>query len=435
MVFDTSKVIKSGVVLTLLTVFGFVWWSTSVELSSASIAKGVVVVESKRKPVQHLEGGYVKQIFVREGQHVEVGEVLVELSNSRAEADFQRLDLKLMSLEFQKRRLKALLEERNVVDWSMGDRTELATNTVERTQILSNIVSNEQVQFQQALLKSELSQGQYLQRKALLDEQVRGGQFQKRAVERQLSLVKQEIDMTKGLVDKGYVSKTRMLELQRALARIDAELAEVNADIEVGLRQLNALEQTHKAQRLEQQQSYAAELASTQKEARDVKEALKAASDVRERVTIRSEHQGTVVGVNIAGVGAVVNPGDILMQIVPDSDELIIEALVPPQDIDVVRVGLEAKVRLSAYNIRKTPPVDGEVTYVAADRLGDDADDNVVGYKVQVRLNAEALHQLENIELYPGMQTEVFIVLEQRTLWDYLTAPLTVSYYRAMREV
>ncbi len=107
MVFDTSKVIKSGLILTLLTVVGFVWWSTSVELSSASIAKGVVVVESKRKPVQHLEGGYVKQIFVREGQHVEVGQVLVELSNSRAEADFQRLDLKLIFVRVSETPIKS----------------------------------------------------------------------------------------------------------------------------------------------------------------------------------------------------------------------------------------------------------------------------------------------------------------------------------------
>lgn len=123
------------------------------------------------------------------------------------------------------------------------------------------------------------------------------------------------------------------------------------------------------------------------------------------------------------------------MQIVPDSDELIVEALVPPQDIDVVRIGQNAKVRLTAYNIRKTPPVEGEVTYIAADRLGDESDGKTAGYTVQIKLNGDSLENLKHIELYPGMQTEVFIVLEERTLWDYLTAPLSVSYYRAMREV
>lgn len=308
MVFDTSKVIRNGIILTLVTTVGFVWWSTSVDLSSASIARGVVVVESKRKQVQHLEGGYVKQIYVREGQHVEQGDVLVELSNSRAEADFQRLTLKSISLEYQRRRLRALLDEQQSVDWTYDDPDSLV-DTVDKTQVVANIISNEQVQFQQALLKNELAEGQYLQRKALLDEQIRGGTFQQRAVKRQLSLVKQEIDMTKGLVDKGYVSKTRMLELQRALARIDAELAEVTAETEVGMRQLKSLEQTHKAEQLELKQTYSAQLTETQKEARDVSEALRAASDVRSRVTIRAEHTGTVVGLGIAGVGMVVNPG------------------------------------------------------------------------------------------------------------------------------
>lgn len=434
MVFDTSKVIRNGIILTLVTTVGFIWWSTSVDLSSASIARGVVVVESKRKQVQHLEGGYVKQIYVREGQHVEQGDVLVELSNSKAEADFQRLTLKSISLDYQIRRLRALLDEQQTVDWTYDD-PDSAVDTVDKTQVVANIISNEQVQFQQALLKNELTEGQYLQKKALLDEQIRGGTFQQRAVKRQLSLVKQEIDMTKGLVDKGYVSKTRMLELQRALARIDAELAEVTAETEVGMRQLKTLEQTHKAEQLALKQTYSASLTDTQKEARDVSEALRAASDVRSRVTIRAEHAGTVVGLGIAGVGMVVNPGDVIMQIVPDSDELIVEALVPPQDIDVVRIGQNAKVRLTAYNIRKTPPVDGEVTYIAADRLGDESDGKTAGYTVQIKLNGESLKNLKHIELYPGMQTEVFIVLEERTLWDYLTAPLSVSYYRAMREV
>ncbi|MGF1776320.1 HlyD family type I secretion periplasmic adaptor subunit [Vibrio nomapromontoriensis] len=434
MVFDTANVVKKGIILSLLTTIGFVWWATSVDLSAASIARGVLVVESKRKQVQHLEGGWVKQVYVKEGQSIKVGDVLLELSNSKAEADFQRLMLKSISLDYQKRRLNALLAGKNTVDWTFID-DGLGVDTVDKTQIVANVISSEQLQFQQAMLKLELTKGQYTQRKALLDEQIRGGTFQRRAIARQRALLKEEIDMTQGLVKKGYVSKTRMLELKRAAARVDAELAEVTAETEVNHRQLKTLEQTHQAQLLELKQTYSSQLAQIQKESRDISEALKAATDVKSRVTIRSEHNGTVVGLNVASVGGVVNPGDVLMEIVPDSDELIIEALIPPQDIDVVRVGQQAKVRLSAYNVRKTPPVDGEVTYIAADRLSGDTNEQQTGYMVKVKLGKDALNGLENIELYPGMQTEVFIVLEQRTLWDYLTAPLTVSYYRAMREV
>lgn len=433
MVFDTGKVIKKGIVLSLLTTVGFIWWATQIELSATSIAKGVLVVESKRKQIQHLEGGYVKNIFVAEGQHVDVGQVLVELSNSRAEADFQRLTLKAISLEYQQRRLKGLLDDATTIDWSVEE--DRLDNSLDKTQTIANIISSEQLQYQQAKLKQELLQGQFTQRRALLDEQIRGATFQQRAVKRQLSLVRQEIDMTQGLVDKGYVSKTRMLELQRGLARIEAELAQITAETEVSTRQLKTLQHNYETQQLELKQAYSSQLSQTQKEASDVAEALTAALDVRSRVTIRSEHKGTVVGLNVASVGGVVNAGDILMQIVPDSDELVIEAIVPPQDIDVVRVGQLANVRLSAYNVRKTPPVAGEVTYVAADRIVEDSNEHQVGYVVKVKLDRQQLQQMAHIQLYPGMQTEVFIVLEKRTLWDYLTAPLSVSYYRAMREV
>ncbi|MGF1702984.1 HlyD family type I secretion periplasmic adaptor subunit [Photobacterium makurazakiensis] len=429
--FSTRNIIVFGCFFIVFTVGGFFVWALTAELSSASIAQGTLVVESQRKKVQHLQGGWVKGIYVEEGQHVKTGDVLVELANSKAESDYRRLLLRTASLQAQHNRLDSELNGAKKVDWSVLRAIE--NENVDSAEV-NNIINTQQLQFQQYVLRQDLRNGQFKQRKMLLNEQLRGARFQLKAINRQLDLVTQEITMTSGLLEKGFVSKTRMLELQRHQAGIEAQAAELSADSEVLNGQLNALEQEHKTERVEQEQQLASELAAVEKEWRDVNQSLKAAQDVRARVTIRSEHTGTVVGLNVHSVGGVINAGDVILEIVPDSDELIVEALVKPEDIDVVHDGLEAKVRLSAYNVKRTPPVNGEVIYVAADRLQTTSQDKPTGYLVKIRLSADEVAALGNIELYPGMPTEVFILLEKQTLWDYFTAPLFNSTYRAFRE-
>ncbi|EAS43688.1 HlyD family type I secretion periplasmic adaptor subunit [Photobacterium profundum] len=426
--FDTNRLIWVGCIFIILAVGGFILWATTAKLSSASVASGTLVVESQRKKVQHLEGGWVKAIYVSEGQKVKVGDVLVELANSRAESDFRRLILRAVSLQAQHDRLSTELSNRKDLVWS-----NLFFDEVEEGQ-LANIINSQQLQYQQSVLHEELREGQYQQRKVLLQEQIRGTGFQLSAIQRQLDLANEEIQMTMSLLKKGFVSKTRVLEIKRYHAGIDAQKAELEGESEVLTQQLLSLKQGHKSEIIEFKQGLTAQLEQSEKELRDVKQALKSARDVRERVKIRSEHTGTVVGLNVHSVGGVVNAGDVIMEIVPDSDALIVEAVVKPEDIDVVRQGLTAKVRLSAYNIRRTPPVQGEVIYVAADRLQPRTDNSPTGYVVKVKLDSDEIKILGNIELYPGMPTEVFILLEDKTLWDYLTAPLFSSYYRAFRE-
>ena len=426
--FDTRSIILFGCAFLVATVGGFLVWALTAPLDSASIAQGTLVVESQRKKVQHLQGGWVKAIYIQEGQHVKTGDVLLELSNTKAESDYRRLVLRAATLNTRHDRLKAELSKDRQITWTYQDQ-----HDVEEAE-LANIIDTQQLQFQQSILRRDLAEGQYQQKSMVLEEQLRGASFQLNAINRQLSLVTQEIAMTAGLLEKGYVSKTRMLELQRYQAGIEAQVAELTAQIDVFEGQLRTLEQDHQSQEVEWEQQRAAELATVEREWRDVVQSLNAASDIRSRVTIRSEHTGTVVGLNVHSIGGVINPGDVILEIVPDSDELIVEALVKPEDIDVVHNGLEARVRLSAYNVRRTPPVHGEVIYVAADRLQPKSQQQPTGYLVRVKLDKDEVASLSHIELYPGMPTEVFILLEAQTMWDYFTAPLFNSYYRAFRE-
>ncbi|KLV08846.1 secretion protein HlyD [Photobacterium aquae] len=426
--FSTRNIIIFGCLFLTLTIGAFGLWALTTPLSSASIAQGTLVVESQRKKVQHLQGGWVKAIYVQEGQYVKAGDVLLELSNTKAETDYQRLFLRSVSLGAKRDRLNADLSLFRSIEWSQQPIG--GVDSVE----LASIYSTQKLQFDQSVLRRDLREGQYKQQRLVLDEQLRGAKFQLKAIARQLQLVNQEIQMTVGLVEKGYVSKTRMLELQRYQAGIEAQVAELTAETEQVNGQLLTLEQDYRAEAVEREQRLTEELSNVEREWRDVKQALDAATDVRSRVTIRSEHTGTVVGMNVHSIGGVINPGDVIMEIVPESDALLVEALIKPEDIDVVHNGLAAKVRLSAYNVRRTPPVTGEVIYVAADRLQPQSRDQLAGYLVRVRLDHQEVARLQGIELYPGMPTEVFILLEEQTMWEYFTAPLFNSYYRAFRE-
>lgn len=432
--FSTRKLIVAGLSILFVTVGGFLIWAMNMPLSSASVAQGSLVVESKRKQIQHLQGGWVKQVFVREGQTVEVGQALIELSDTKAEADYRRYLYRSYSLLAQQARLNSLTNGDANIVWPE------ALTAEQDELVISALLRSENVQFEQALLRVQLLEGQYQQRMALYNEKIKGNQFQKRAIATQGDLVQQEVTMTKGLVDKGYVSKTRMLELLRHQARIDAELAEISLSVDVASRELEALHQTYQNQLLEIKRDHSVQLKGVNDELRDVQQLIKTALDIRERILIRSEFAGQVVGMNITSIGGVIKPGQVLMEIVPESDELIVEAIVSPKDIDVVRPGLDARVRLTAYSARNTPPVVGEVLHVSADRVSQGGEDSAAtqGYLVTIRFHASSVENLiqhHNVELYPGMLTEVLILGEERTLWDYLVSPILSGLNRAMREV
>ncbi|WP_023602602.1 HlyD family type I secretion periplasmic adaptor subunit [Aliivibrio logei] len=425
--FSTTRIITLCSAFILLTIGGFVWWATTAQLSSASIANGSLIVESQRKKIQHLQGGWVKAIHVTEGQNVEKGDLLIELANTKADSDYYRLMLRSISLKATIERLQTELTDNNIVSWTEEYHDEANSADV------MNILNNQTLQFQQFLLRNELRTSQYTQNKEQLTEQIRGSKSQLKSIKRQLQLVSKEINMMKGLVKKGYVSQTKMFEIQRHQASIESQREELQTKINVSTRQLTSLKQDFEAKDIELKQSLSSQSNQLEKEWLDTNQALKTALDVRSRIKVRSEHTGTIVGLNIHSIGGVVNPGDIIMEIVPNNEQLIVQAIIKPEDIDVVRTGQTAKVRLNAYNVRKTPPITGTVIYVAADRLNKKGEKES-GYLVKVQLLQEEITKLTNVELYPGMPTDVLILLENRTLWDYFTAPLFNSYYKAFRE-
>ncbi|MCK8043491.1 HlyD family type I secretion periplasmic adaptor subunit [Shewanella sp. 1CM18E] len=430
--FNTRKVITSGIAIIVFAVGGFALWAGLMQIDAAAIAPGKLVVESQRKKVQHLHGGQVKQILAFEGQQVEKGQTLIELSDIQVEADYQRILLKTLSAQAQIDRLTPLLNEAEI-----GNQTQLVFSPLIRSHQekpeISQLIVMQQLIFDRQKSDYQLLNQQYQFQKNQLTHSLKGTELRINATKKQLTLIKEEVKMNASLLDDGFVSKSRHLAIQRSESGVEGLLAQLTSEAEVITAQLGELTQTHATSRSQRQQKWAQQL-QEQRQLRDEGlHALSAQSDKKQNINITAEHSGTVVAMSIHSIGAVISPGQVLMELVPESDEMIVEAYVRPEDIDVVYVGLSTQVRLTAYDSREAIPMQGEVIHVSADRFFAESAGQPEGYLVKVRLNLADSPQ-PNIKLHPGMSADVFIVLQPRSLLEYLLSPLGHSFELAFRE-
>ncbi|WP_299687873.1 HlyD family type I secretion periplasmic adaptor subunit [uncultured Vibrio sp.] len=251
---------------------------------------------------------------------------------------------------------------------------------------------------------------------------------------RSLKYLEEQVQMHQDLLVSGNTSKSRLLDLQRERSQLQGDVADLKARIGHAKRTIAEA----KLELINADYTYAKtlgeEIQGLEQKLNETREAMVNAQDILTRVEIRAPQSGVVVGLNVVSENAIVPPGETLMELVPQNDELIVEALVKPEDIEALRIGLDTQVRLTAYSFRKTPPIRGKLVHISADRIGDQATGSSA-YLARVSLDKSELEALENISLYPGMPAEVMILLEQQTPLEYLLNPLSVSAYKAMREI
>ncbi|QQX81638.1 HlyD family type I secretion periplasmic adaptor subunit [Shewanella sp. KX20019] len=430
--FNTRKVIVFGFSIITFAVGGFILWASLTKIDAAAIAPGKLVAESQRKKVQHLHGGQVKQILAFEGQHVEKGQTLIELSDVQVEADFQRILLKTVRAQAQIDRLTPLLAGKGLASQSGLVFSSLVLEHQQRDEV-TQIMIMQQLMFERQTSDSHMLNQQFHFQKNQLEHSLKGVQLRLKATQKQLSLVQEEVQMNASLLDDGFVSKSRHLAIQRSESGVEGLLAQLRAEVDVTTARLGELNQSHAADSSNRELHWAQQL-QEQRQIRDEGlHRLSAQTDKKQHVTITAQHSGTVVAMAIHSIGAVISPGQILMELVPETDEMIVEAYVRPEDIDVVHAGLLTQVRLTAYDSRDAVPMSGEVIHVSADRFFASAAGQPEGYLVKVKLTPGNSKQ-SNIKLYPGMSADVFIVLQPRTLLEYLLSPLGSSFELAFRE-
>ena len=420
----TPMAVGAGIVGLFFGVFGA--WAAFAPLESAAVARGVISVETQRKTIQHLEGGIVGEILVRDGDEVAADAILVVLDDTQARATLDLLRGRHRSARALEARLIA--ERDGAAEISFPDQIRDSTDAdvAELVRAQRNIFTGrrQSIAGQVAIMQ---------QRVAQIQQEIRGLEGQTAAQAEQLALTNEEIESNQKLVDEGLSGKTRLLELQRALAEVTGEhsqslaaIARAQQNIEETRLEMADLRTNYINEAVQQ-------LGVVQAELLDLGEQIRAAEDVLRRTVIRSPMAGTVVGMQVHTVGGVVAPGQALLDVVPKGDRLIVEAFVDPNDIDVVEVGLEAQVRLTALTQRNLAPLAGHVTTVSADRLTDQRT-GASYFLARVELDDDPAEKLDGERLYPGMQAEVMIVTGARTTLDYLSRPLVDSFNRAFRE-
>jgi HlyD family type I secretion membrane fusion protein len=423
----------AGALIMAVVLMGFGVWGNMAPIAGAVVASGVFVVTGQNKIIQHLEGGMIREIYVREGDKVEAGQMLLELDDTAARAELQRLFLRRIRLTAIDARLQAEMKEEKeitlppeIVQWlpSSPEAREIVdsqqmTFTARRNNLNSDVKS----------IQESIN---------ALEERIRGSRVQLDAVHRQIVLLDEEIVTKDKLVQAGLVRKPELMVLQRQKANLEGEVGRIMGDIgdakeriARALEQINGVRKTAIKTAVEQMHEIRGELA-------DVRERMQSAKGILDRVRVTAPVSGVVVKLRYHTRGGVVEPGKNIMELLPLKDELIIEARLRPQDIDSVKHGQTAMVRLTALNQRITPMVTADVIYLSADTLADEKKSQQVGptdiYIVRVKLNSEESRNVPNFSPTPGMPAEVYIKTSERTFFQYIVRPIHDSMMRAFRE-
>jgi HlyD family type I secretion membrane fusion protein len=424
---ELTRIARNGALVLALGVLVMGGWLIAAPLSGAVIAAGFVKVDMNRKLIQHQEGGIVKQVLVRDGERVKAGQVLVVIEDVKLDATFD-----LLRTQHDGERAKAArLEAERAMSPAIRFPPEMMARkeepkVVEFLQRETTLFKarREALDTQVALLRKQIQQTAQ-EVKALTDQIA--------AEARALKLQKEELATNQALLEKGFVQKTRLMQLERQVAEYEGRWNERRAELSKAEQRSQELELRVLAQRNAYVQSAADELKEASTRIFDLEERLRPSKDASERQRISSPISGEVVGLRVFSQGGVVGPREVLMEIVPEDKTLIVEARIRPEDINHVRAGSEAEIRLTAYQQRTTPMVAGKVNYVAADRMVEQQTGQAY-YTAHIDVSAAALAEAGNLRMQAGMPAEVYIRTDSRTALDYLLAPVTAYLRRGMRE-
>lgn len=399
----------------------FLIWSVFSTLSSASMAAGSVVVKGHKKSVQHLEGGIIEAIYIEEGQYINKGDILFKLAKDQSLNLFEQTQTQYQYAKAAFQRIQAELSGIDTLVF-----TDFDQNNIEIKQMIDYQVeqfnANKHKQNSLISLQEEIKEQSTQELQTLLARQA--------SDKKQLKIADEQVTMYQELEKKGYSSRAQFLGAKSNQESIRGRLSEYIGLIQRAKASINESELSLASIKIEHQKQLR-EIFEKQQELLRIRHSeYMRVKDVLDRTTIISPISGYVVNLSVNTLQGVISPRQVLLDIVPDTDDLLVEVLLNPKDIESVHKGMKAKIRLSSYNMRRVAPIDGVVENVSADRIYDEEKD-ISAYKVKVKIE----NNRTDIDLYPGMPAEVMILLEDRTPMDYLLSPLTELNYNAFREI
>jgi HlyD family type I secretion membrane fusion protein len=421
---------SAGIISMVLFLVGFGYWSNTALIAGAVITSGAFVTTGQNKIIQHLEGGVIRDILVREGDVVDAGQTLIQLDPTAPRAELDRLVLRHMRSEAMEARLVAEIRNEPQVTFPadlLARRNDTDIKSIVGAQQLTFDAWRKNLEADVAALQDSIS---------AIRERMNASQTQKQAVQHQIELIDEELTNKSALLPAGLVRKPEILALQRAQAALHGEIGKLDGEMGEAKEQIAKTEQQIVGMRTSAIKDAVEQLHQTRAEMADFRERIRTQQGILDRVNITAPVRGIVVKLRYHTTGGVIEPGKNIMEILPVRDNLVIEVRVRPQDIDHVKVGQEASIRLTALNRRTTPTLIGKVLYVSADALPDDLQ-TVQGrevYVVRIALDEEQPPPMQNFKPKPGMPAEVYIKTTERTFFEYLMQPIRDSMARAFRE-
>jgi membrane fusion protein, protease secretion system len=424
---DTQPYVRLGWWVILAGLGGFMSWASLAPLDKGVPLSGTVTVASNKKAVQHLTGGVIDAILVKEGDTVKAGDVLVRLNAVQAKANAEIVRVQYFSARAAEARLTT---ERD------GNKTMVFPPELQSAKADPRVANN--IMLQQQLFSSR--QSAIATELSALDENIAGLKQQSAGLEEahvgkntQLAFLKEQLDSTRNLAKEGYISRNQQLELERTYSQLSTSASEDISNIGRSQKQISEF----KLRRLQRQQEYQKEvrtqLSETQKEADNLANRLAGLDYDLGSVLVKSPVDGTVVAMNIFTHGGVVAPGFRMMDIVPSSDALTVDGQLPVHLIDKVQPNLPVELMFTALNQNTTPKIPGIVTQVSADRLVDEKTGQPY-YSMKTMVAPEGMKLLANQQIRPGMPVDMFIKTGERTMLNYLLKPLLDHFKMSMAE-
>lgn len=424
----TRELVLAGSSLIAVFIVGFGTWSVMAPLESAAVAMGAVVSESSRKTVQHLEGGIISAILVHDGDEVTAGQTLIRLDDTKARTTLLALRGQLWDAKAREARLIAERDGADTIDFPadlLAQQSEPAVAAALAGQQKIFDARRSLAQSKTAAIHERINQ---------VHEEINGHQAEVAALETRVKLLQEEVGGVKQLVAGGLERKSRLLQLERDLADADGRRGDTLAQIARAKQTIAEAEIDILSLQNDRQKDVADELRETQKKGHELAEQVQAAADVLARDDVKAPENGTITDLRVHTPGGVISPGEALLDLVPEADRLVVEVQVRPEDIDRVREGLPAQVRLLPYKQRRTPMLNATVTYVSADRMVDKRTDRPY-YTAKLRIDEKELASLGNeVKMVPGMPSEAMIQTGETTVAAYALSPILDSFHRAFRE-
>jgi HlyD family secretion protein len=416
-----------GLSSALLLVGGLGGWAVVTELSGAVVAPGAVIVDSHVKKVQHPTGGVVGEIYARDGDRVRSGDVVIRLDETVARANLAMVSKSLDELAAHQGRLEAERDGAEEISFSVALRTRLGEPEI------ADLLQSENRLFESRREARKGQKAQLKERISQLQEQIDGLDLQAAAKADEIQLIQSELSGVEQLWRKNLVPITRVTALKREETRLRGERGQLISNVAQAKGRISetALQIIQIDQDLRSEVSK--ELREVQAKVAELVERRVAAEDQLKRIDIRAPQDGYVHQSIVHTVGGVINAGEALMMIVPEADELSIEVKVSPQDIDQLQPGLDTVLRLSAFNQRTTPELKGRVSLIAADLVTDQRS-GIQYYPVRVAFAEGERDRLGALKLVPGMPVEGLIQTGYRTVFSYLTKPISDNMAKAFRE-